>query len=132
ALSSSSHRPSIDEVARLHRLAAELAQAEADTILLVQAQAGAPELKVRLAGAGADKSLHEPDVAAPSLGLYLFRTSSSDAPEQLVARLSITPPSELAPARPIRASVDVLPANGALFSVGFTLPSDGTVIARAR
>jgi von Willebrand factor type A domain/Vault protein inter-alpha-trypsin domain len=133
ALSSSSHKPSTEEGSRLRRLAADLAQAEASTIVLVQAEAGAPELKVRLAGAGSDKSLHEPDVAAPSLGLYLFRTSASDAPQRLVERLSIASPSELLPAHPVRVRVDALPPNsaGALFTRELTLPSDGKALALA-
>lgn len=133
ALSSTARKPSAEEATRLHRLAADLAQAEASTIVLVQAEAGAPELKVRLAGVGADKSLREPDVAAPSLGLYLFRTSATDAPQKLVERLSIASPSELSPARPLRARVDALPPNsdGALFTRELTLPSDGKVLALA-
>jgi hypothetical protein len=138
ALVSTSRRPSEEETTRLRRLARDLAQAEASTILLVQAQAGAPELKVRLAGDGADKTLHDPDVAAPSLGLYLFRSSASLSPAKLVERLSISGPSALAPSRPLKLRVDVLAPSGDATTDGdatllitreLTLPNDGKVLA---
>jgi len=112
-----------------------LAQAEASTILLVQAQAGAPELKVRLAGEGTDKTLHEPDIAAPSLGLYLFRTSTALPPAKLVERLSVSGPSALAPSRPIKLRVDALAASddaASLVTRELTLPNDGKVLALLR
>ncbi len=132
ALASSARRPSDEEATRLRRLAADLAQAETTTIVLVQAEAGAPELKVRLAGAGADKTLHEPDVAAEGLGLYLFRTSPTESPQKLMERLSLSGPSSLAPSRALRIRVDALPPTGdatSLVTREFTLPSDGKVLA---
>jgi hypothetical protein len=135
ALASGTRRPSDDEATRLRRLEAELAQAETSTILLVQSEAGAPELKVRLAGEGADKTLHEPDVAAASLGLYLFRASGSPAPQKLLERLSMSGPSALAPARPQRIRIDVLAPGGgpaSLVTRELTLPNDGKVLALAQ
>jgi len=131
ALVSTARRPSDEESVRLRRLASDLAQAEASTTLLVRAQAGAPELKVRLAGDGADKTLHEPDIAAPSLGLYLFR-SSSLPPDKLVERLSVSGPSALSPSRPLELRVDALAASGdatSLITRELTLPNDGKVLA---
>jgi tetratricopeptide (TPR) repeat protein len=132
ALSSTARRPSDEEATRLRRLASDLAQAEMSTIMLVQAEAGAPELTVRLRGEGSDKSVHEPDIAAASLGLYLFRTSAAELPQKLVERLSISGPSELSPSRPLRLRVDALPKDGdgaALVTRELTLPSDGKVLA---
>jgi Mg-chelatase subunit ChlD len=138
ALVSSARRPSEEEATRLRRLARDLAQAETSTILLVQAQAGAPELKVRLAGEGADKTLHEPDIAAPSLGLYLFRSSGALPLTKLVERLSVSAPSTLAPSRPLKLRVDALAPSGdavaggdatSLFTRELTLPNDGKVLA---
>lgn len=132
ALSSSARRPAPDEAAHLARLASDLAQAESSTILLVQAEAAAPELKVRLAGAGADKTLHEPDVAAPSLGLYLFRTSATEPPGKALERLSLAGPSTLAPSAPLRVRVDALSPEGgtaALVTRAVTLPNDGKGLA---
>jgi len=91
------------------RAAADLSQAETGTVLLVQAEAGAPELKLRLVNP--DKSEREPDVAAPSLGLYLFRVSGAESPQALLERVRISGPSELLPARPLRARLDALSAN---------------------
>ncbi|HYQ17021.1 MAG TPA: tetratricopeptide repeat protein, partial [Polyangiaceae bacterium] len=109
ALSSSSRAPSAEEATLLRRAAAELSQAETGTVLLVQAEAGAPELKLRLVNP--DKSEREPDVAAPSLGLYLFRVSGAESPQALLERVRISGPSELLPARPLRARLDALSAN---------------------
>jgi Mg-chelatase subunit ChlD/tetratricopeptide (TPR) repeat protein len=132
ALSSTARKPSAEEATRLRRLAVDLSQAEASTIVLVQAEAGAAELKVRLALEGSDKSLREPDISAPSLGLYLFRTSAAAAPQKLLERLSIAGPSQLAPSRPIRVRIDALPpgADGAaLVTRELTLPNDGKLLA---
>jgi Mg-chelatase subunit ChlD len=132
ALASTARPPSDEEATRLRRLASDLAQAETSTILLVQAEAGAPELKVRLAGAGADKTVREPDIAAPSLGLYLFRTSAALTPDKLVGRLSVSAPSALAPSRPLELRVDALGPSGdaaALVTRKLTLPNDGKVLA---
>jgi len=132
ALVSTTRRPSDDEAAHLRRLAGELGRADTSSVVLVQAEAGAPELEVRLLGEGTDKSLREPDIAAPSLGLYLFRTSASQAPQKLVERLNISGPSALTPARPLRVRVDALAATSgsdALFTRELTLPSDGKVLA---
>lgn len=130
ALSGARRPPSADEAALLRRRLGELSQAETGSVVLVQAEPGAAELKVRLAGA--DKSLREPDLAAPSLGLYLFRDAASD-PAPLLARLHISAPSELLPARPRRARVDVLAATGSapLVTRELTLPSDGKQLALA-
>ena len=133
ALFSTAHKPSDDEATRLRRLALDLSQAETNSVVLVQAEAGAPELKVRLAGDGSDKSLHEPDIAAPSLGLYLFRTTDTDL-QKLVNRLSITGPSELSPSRPLQIRVDALTPNGdsaSLVTRQLKLPNDGKVLALA-
>lgn len=135
ALVSTLLRPGEEEATRLRRLASELSQAEASSIVLVQAEAGAPELTVRLAGEGADKALREPDIAAPSLGLYLFRTSGSQLPQKLVERLSLGGPSALPPARPLRIRVDALSptgGNASLVTRELTLPSDGKVLALAQ
>jgi Mg-chelatase subunit ChlD len=132
ALVSTARRPTEEETTRLRRLASDLAQAEASTVLLVQAQAGAPELKVRLAGDGAAKTLREPDIAAPSLGLYLFRTTAALPPAKLVERLSVSGPSALAPSRPIKLRVDALAPVGdaaSLVTRELTLPNDGKVLA---
>ncbi len=133
ALSSTAHKPSDAEATRLRRLALDLSQAETNAVVLVQAEAGAPELKVRLAADGGDKSLHEPDIAAPSLGLYLFRTTVTDL-QKLVDRLSISGPSELSPSRPVRIRVDALAPNGdtaTLVTRELKLPNDGKVLALA-
>jgi tetratricopeptide (TPR) repeat protein len=133
ALVSSARKPSDDEATRLRRLALDLSQAETNAVVLVQAEAGAPELKVRLAGDGSDKSLHEPDVAAPSLGLYLFRTTATNL-QKLVDHLSISGPTELSPSRPLRIRVDALAPNGdsaALVTRQLSLPNDGKVLALA-
>lgn len=133
ALFSTAHKPSDEEATRLRRLALDLSQAETSTVVLVQAEAGAPELKVRLAGDGADKSLHEPDISAPSLGLYLFRTTATDL-RKLVDRLSIGGPSELSPSRPLGIRVDALLPNSdsaALVTRELKLPNDGKVLALA-
>jgi hypothetical protein len=132
ALASSSRRPSADEAARLRRLIAELSQAENGSIVLVRAEGGMAELKVRLKDA--EKLEHEPDVAAPSLGLYLFRTASAEPPERLVERLSLSSPSELSPARPLRVQVDALAPPGSpapLVSRELSLPADGKTLALA-
>jgi hypothetical protein len=131
ALASTSRRPAPEEAARLRRLATELSQAESSNILLVQAQAGAPELKLRLSSA-TDKTLREPDIAAAPLGLYLFRSSAREPAAKLIERLSITGPSELSPARAVHVRVDALtPAGGeaALTTRELVLPSDGKAIA---
>jgi hypothetical protein len=131
ALADSARPPSADEAARLRRLAGELSQAETSTVLLVRADPGARELKVRLAGA--DKVLLEPDVAAPSLGLYLFRISSAEAPEKLLERLQVSAASELSPSRPLQVRADALAAGAepALVTRQFSLPSDGKLLALA-
>jgi hypothetical protein len=129
ALGSTSRPPTPEEITRLRRVATDLTQGEPGSIVLVRAEPGGPELKVRLARA--DKSLREPDVAAASLGLYLFRTASNEAPEQLLARLSVTAPSELAPSRPLRARVDALAPDKPLVTRELTLPSDGKTLALA-
>jgi len=134
ALTNSPRRLSDEEANHLRRLQSELSQAETRTILLVQAEAGAPELKVRLAGEGADKTLHEPDVAAAGLGLYLFRSSSGQPPEKLLERLSLVAPSALNPVRPLVIRVDALAPSGgaaALATRYVTLPNDGKVLAVA-
>ena len=131
---SSATRPSPEEATRLRRLASDLSQAEAGTILLVQAEAGAPELKITLAGAAPDKTLHDPDIAASSLGLYLFPTSASEPPQKLIDRLTITAPSELSPTHPLHLRVDALPPpsnSAALVSREVTLRSDGKALALA-
>jgi tetratricopeptide (TPR) repeat protein len=120
-------RPSPEEATPLRRVMGELSQADSGTVVLVRADAGMPELQVRLARD--DKSRREPDVASPSLGLYLFRTHSSEAPQQLLERLSLTAPSELAPSRPRRARVDVLSPGQPLLSRELTLPNDGKPLA---
>jgi tetratricopeptide (TPR) repeat protein len=131
AIASTARKPSPEEIARLRRVASELAQAEAATMLLVQAEAGAPDLTVRLKTD--DKSELEPDLAAPSLGLYLFRNSSNEAPEKLLSRLRVTAPSELLPARPRHVRVDALPATpgAALVTREITLSGDGKVLSLA-
>lgn len=134
ALTSSTRKPSDEEATRLRRLAGDLAQAEANTILLVQAEAGAPELKVRMAGQGADKTQREPDIAASSLGLYLFRTSASEPPQELLERLSVSGPSALPPSRPLKLRIDALAPGGDASSLAtreLTLPGDGKVVALA-
>lgn len=133
ALANASRPPSAEEAALLRRLASELSQAETSSILLVQAEAGAPELKVRL-GNATDKSVREPDLAAPSLGLYLFRSSSREPGSKQLARLSITAPSELSPSRPLHARIDALAppgSEGALTTRELVLPSDGKALALA-
>jgi hypothetical protein len=133
ALSNPKRQPDPEEAAHLRRLATELSQAETASILLVQAEAGAPELKVRLASS-TDKTLREPDLAAPSLGLYLFRSSSREPGAKLLERLSISAPSELNPTRPLHARVDVLATPGseaALTTRELSLPSDGKALALA-
>jgi hypothetical protein len=127
ALSNASRPASAEEAARLRRLAGDLAQAEAGTVLLLRAETATPPLKVRLGSA--DKSQREPDVAVESLGLYLFRTSSAEAPDQLLARLTVQAPSELAPSRPLRVRVDALSAGQALVTRELTVPSDGKTLA---
>ncbi len=136
ALSGAPAKPSADEAARLRRLLLELSQAETSSIVLVRAEAGAPELKVRLTTGETDKTLREPDVAAASLGLYLFRTSSSEAPAKLIDRLSITGPSELQPSRPIRLRIDALPLAASaetarIVTREVALPNDGKLLALA-
>ena len=133
-MSSSQRKPTDEEATRLLRLASDLAQAEASTIVLVQAEAGAPELKVRMTGVGADKTQREPDIAASSLGLYLFRTSASEPPQKLLERLSVSGPSALPPSRPLKLRIDALAPSGDVTSLAtreLTLPSDGKVVALA-
>jgi hypothetical protein len=134
-LSSTSRKPSVEEATRLRRLALELSQAETSAVVLVRAEAGAPELKVRLAASDTDKSQREPDVAASSLGLYLFRISTLEPLDKVLGRLSVSGPSELPPSRPIRLRIDALPAHpGAdapLVTRELTLPSDGKQLALA-
>jgi tetratricopeptide (TPR) repeat protein len=129
ALSSVAKPPSAEEATLLRRLAGELSQAETGSVLLVQAEAFAPELKLRLVNA--DKSVREPEIAAPALGLYLFRESAQDSAQQLLDRLRITSPSELLPAQPRRVRVDALSAAGmgTLVTRELTLPSDGKQLA---
>ncbi len=129
ALTSPTAKPSADESARLKRLVAGLAQAEQGTVILVRAEAPSADLKIRLTDA--EKLQHEPDIAAPSVGLYLLRTSSDEAPSKLLERLSITGPTELSPSRPIRVRVDALAASGALASRELSLPIDGKPLALA-
>jgi hypothetical protein len=136
ALGGSALKPSPAEALRLKRLLLDLSHAETGSIILVRAEAGAPELKVRLAASETDKTQLAPDVAAGSLGLYLFRTSSGEPPAKLLERLTISGPSELAPSRPIRLRVDVLPSGGPsdaprLATRELTLPSDGKLLALA-
>lgn len=135
ALSSTRRKPSAEEATRLRRLALELSQAETSAIVLLRAEAGAPELKVRLTTSETDKSQREPDIAVASLGLYLFRTSTQEPLDKVLGRLSVTGPTELAPSRPIRLRVDALPARpGAeapLVTRELTLPSDGKQLALA-
>ncbi len=135
ALSGGPEKPGPEEAQRLKRLLLDLSQAETSAIVLVRAEAAAPELEVRLAQSETDKSLRKPDVEAASLGLYLFRTSSSEDPQKLVQRLSIKGPSELAPSRPIHARIDVLPLGPSdvarLLTREVTLPSDGKALALA-
>jgi tetratricopeptide (TPR) repeat protein len=134
-LSSTSRKPSAEEATRLRRLALELSQAESSAIVLVQAEAGAPELEVRLATSDTDRSQREPDVAAASLGLYLFRTSTQEPLGKVLERLRVTAPPELPPSRPIRLRVDALPARPSaeapLVTRELTLPSDGKQLALA-
>jgi hypothetical protein len=128
ALSGSKRPPSAEEASLLRRLAGELAQAETGSVLLVQADPGGPELKVRLSNA--DKSSRAPDIAAPSLGLYLFRETAEGAPQKLLDRLSIAGPSQLLPARPQRVRIDALSAaDAALVTRELTLPNDGKQLA---
>jgi tetratricopeptide (TPR) repeat protein len=130
ALSSASRKPSAEETTRLRRLASDLAQAESGSVVLIQAQAGAAELKVRLVSD--DKSQREPDVAAGSLGLYLFRSSSAEPTQKLLGRIRVSAPSELVPNRPLRVHVDALSAAGSdLATRELTLPSDGKELALA-
>jgi hypothetical protein len=119
--------PTADEAAWLRRIAGELSQGDAATVLLVRADAGAPELRASLAGD--DKSRREPDVAAPSLGLYLFRSESAEPAQQLLERLSLTGATELQPSRPLRARVDVLAPGQPLLTRELTLPRDGKPLA---
>lgn len=133
ALSNAARRPTPEEAALLQRLSRELSQAETSTVLLVQAEAAAPELKVRLANA-TDKTLREPDLAAPSLGLYLFRASSSEPAQKQLERLTISGPSELNPSRAVHVRVDALPAAGSdatLVTRELVLPNDGKTLALA-
>jgi tetratricopeptide (TPR) repeat protein len=131
ALSSRAHPPSSDEAAQLRHLAGELSRAETGTVLLVRADAGARELEVRLAGP--DESLTEPDVAAPSLGLYLFRSSSAEPPERLLSRLQVSAPSELSPSRLLAVRADALPAatDAGVSTRQFALASDGKPLVLA-
>jgi hypothetical protein len=95
---------------------------------LVQADAGGPALDVRLSSA--DKSTRPPDVAAPSLGLYLFRETAESSPQKLLERLSLAGPVELLPARPRRVRVDALSATDAvLLTRELTLSTDGKQLA---
>jgi tetratricopeptide (TPR) repeat protein/Mg-chelatase subunit ChlD len=132
-LSSTSRRPSADEATRLRRLALELSQAETSSVILVRAEAAAPELKVRLTTSDTDKSLREPDIAVPSLGLYLFRSNSAEPLDKVLGRLSVTGPVELTPSRPIRLRVDALSphpnAESPLVTRELTLPNDGKQLA---
>ena len=100
-------------------------------MLLVRADAGARELEVRLAGP--DESLTEPDVAAPSLGLYLFRSSSAEPPERLLSRLQVSAPSELSPSRLLAVRADALPAatDAGVSTRQFALASDGKPLVLA-
>jgi tetratricopeptide (TPR) repeat protein len=129
ALSSTEHPPSAEAAALLRRQAAELAQAETGSVLLVQTEAGTAELKLRLTTP--DKSQRGPDISAPSLGLYLFRETAQDSAPELLDRLSIAGASELLPARPRRVRVDALSATGAapLVHRELTLPADGKQLA---
>jgi tetratricopeptide (TPR) repeat protein len=131
-LSSTSLKPSPEEATRLRRLTLELSQAETSSVVLVRAEAAAPELKVRLTTSETDKSLREPDVAVPSLGLYLFRDDGTEL-AKVLGRLSVSGPVELAPSRPIRLRVDALPAHPSaespLVTRELTLPSDGKQLA---
>lgn len=119
--------PSTEEATRLRRTASELSQADSRAVLLVRAEAGAPELQARLIND--DKSRREPDIASTSLGLYLFRTQSGEPPQKLLERLSLTGPAELAPSRPRKAQVDVLVTGQPLLSRELTLPNDGKPLA---
>lgn len=137
ALSGAGLEPSPEEATRLRRLVLELAQDETSSIVLVRAEAGAPELKVRSVVSEADPTLREPDVAASSLGLYLFRSAAGEAPGKLLERLRVSGPIELLPARPIHVRVDALAARAApgtpkLLTRELTLPTDGKVVAPAR
>jgi hypothetical protein len=136
ALAGGPLKASAEEVARLRRLLLELSQAETGSIVLVRAEAAAPELMVRLQTSDTDKAPREPDIAAPSLGLYLFKSASSESAGKLLERLSIKAPSELLPARPIRLRVDALRAGSAaegtrLATRELLLPSDGKQLALA-
>jgi tetratricopeptide (TPR) repeat protein len=128
-------KPSPEEVARLRHLLLELSQAETGSVLLVRAEAAAPELVVRLQTSETDKALREPDIAAPSLGLYLFKSASSEGASKLLERLSIRAPTELLPVRPIRVRIDALRAGAddatRLATRELKLPSDGKPLALA-
>lgn len=128
ALASSARAPTSDEAGLLRRQAGELSQAETGSVLLAQAEPGAPELRVQLRGP--DKSERGPELAVPSLGLYLFRESSG-SPAQLLERLSVSAPSELSPSRPRRLRIDALSADAGvpLATRQLSLPNDGKPLA---
>jgi tetratricopeptide (TPR) repeat protein len=134
-LASSTRQPSAEEATRLRRLALELSQAETSAIVLVRAEAGAPDLKLRLTASATDKSEREPDIAVPGLGLYLFRTATEEPLADVLGRLKVAGPAELPPSRPIRLRADALPARpgtaATLVSRELTLPNDGKQLAFA-
>lgn len=129
ALTDTSRVPQPEEASRLRRLLLELSQAEIGAVVLVRAEGAAPELQVRLQTSATDKSLREPDLAAPSLGLYLFKTESVEPAAKLLERITLGAPTQLAPSRPLRVRLDALRAGTSeaarLASRELTLPSDG-------
>jgi hypothetical protein len=130
ALTATERKPGSDEAEQLERLRGELTLGETDTVLLVRAEAAAPELKLLLRDP-VTKISQGPDIASSSLGLYLFRVSGEQPGDKLFERLSITAPSELSPNHAIKLRVDALGpgTDSALLTRELTLPSDGKALA---
>jgi Mg-chelatase subunit ChlD len=128
-----SQKPALDpaEAGALRRVARELAEPDTSHVLLLRAEGARADLKIELqTGAGPTKETRAPDVAASSLGLYLFRVGG-DTPLG-AHRLSASRPATLAPAAPITLRVDTLPAMAAVDapfqSERRVLPHDGKAV----
>jgi Mg-chelatase subunit ChlD len=120
------------EVARLRLVLRELSQAETNNVVLLRAEAGAPELRLSLeTGSGPLKEARAPDLAAPSLGLYLYRVSGEGDP-LFSRKLRASRPAELAPAAPTTLRIESLFGAGSALPTyryaELVLPSDGKTV----
>jgi len=113
---------------QLERAALQIGDGKRQSIVLVRTPAATQPVKVTLLrGTGKSRSERVPDVAAASMGVFLFLVEPGD--DQTWA-LRLARPAELAPAPPLPARIDSIqePAPGRLPSREIELPLDGKPI----